>query len=437
MLGSAMPRCFSRLISAALLFAPAAHAQHQHEPHADPEQAAEHQRHPVLPPHQRLGSGTSWLPDSSPMHMIAAKAGDWLLMFQGNLAAGYNHQASDRGDEQLTALAWLMAMASRPALGGELGLRVMLSPEPFLLPGDGYPLLLQTGETWQGEPLRDRQHPHDLFMELALIQQIPLSEEIGVELYLAPVGEPAIGPTAYQHRLSAMSDPLTPLGHHWQDSTHITYGVATAGLFGKVFKLEASYFNGHEPDEERTDFDFHTPDAIAARFSLNPVRSVSAQLSWASLPAHGGHHAERVQRATTSVAHVAELGSSGYWATTLVVGNNLRGHDKGPSFLVESNLDFDGRSVLYGRAELLYKSAEALVIEDAPEEERYRLASFGLGYQYGFGPIASLTPAIGARGSIALLPSALQPEYGTRAPVGGIVYAQIRPAAMRAGSFPH
>ena len=390
------------------------------------------ERHPVLPPHSRLGSGTSWLPDSSPMHAIHAMAGNWTFMVHGNAFVGPNVQLSDRGDEQITAVNWLMGMASHPLLGGEMTLRAMLSAEPWTLPGDGYPLVLQTGETWQGERLHDRQHPHDLFMELAVLQQIPIARDLGIEIYLAPVGEPAIGPTAFPHRLSSNADPLAPLGHHWQDSTHITYGVITAGVFGERWKIEGSWFNGREPDERRWDFDFRVPDSYAARFSFQPADEWSAQASWAFLRSPEALDPEHsVHRLSTSVAHTTALAGPGYWASTLAIGVNIGGDDEGPSALLETNVDLDGHHVLFGRAEIVAKSAGALVLEGVQEETRYPIANLSFGYQYAFGPIASLTPALGVRGNVGLVPGAIEPFYGTRVPMGGMLYLQLHPAAQR------
>jgi hypothetical protein len=269
-------------------------------------------------------------------------------------------------------------------------------------------------------------------MELAILQRFTVSSELGLEVYLAPVGEPAVGPTAFMHRLSAASDPLAPLGHHWQDATHITFGVLTAGVFGRRWKLEGSWFNGREPDERRYDFDLRVPDSWAARFSFNPADAWSAQASWAYLDSPEGLHPdESVHRATTSASYTALLGERGYWATTLVFGYNFGGHDEGASVLLESNLDLDGHHVFYGRAEVLEKSASALVLQGVDEHRRFTLASLSLGYQLAFGPWGGLTPALGVRGSVSVVPSEVGAFYGTELPVGVLAYVQIRPAAMR------
>jgi hypothetical protein len=214
----------------------------------------------------RDASGTAWQPDSTPMFMWHARSGDWRLGLHTNSFFGFDG-ANSRGDDQFLSINWLMGMATHPVGTGDLTFRAMLSAEPATMPKNGYPLLLQTGESFEGEPLHDRQHPHDLFMELAARYRRPIGDTFGLELYAAPVGEPAIGPAAFPHRFTSMGDPLAPLGHHWFDSTHITFGVLTAGVFTNKLKLEGSWFNGREPDEERWDFDFRQPDSVAARLS--------------------------------------------------------------------------------------------------------------------------------------------------------------------------
>ena len=188
----------------------------------------------------REGSGTSWLPDASPMFGSMARAGGWHFMFHENLFVGWDAFDSQRGAGRMVGIGWVMGMASHPLGPGELTLRAMLSPEPATVGRGGYPLVLQSGESIDGEPLHDRQHPHDLFMELAASWTVPLGGDVALQLYVAPSGEPALGPTAFPHRPSAFSDPLAPIGHHWQDATHITFGVLTAGLFTRHLKLEAS-----------------------------------------------------------------------------------------------------------------------------------------------------------------------------------------------------
>src|SRR5947207_2195132 len=157
------------------------------------------------------------------------------------------------------------SMAQRPIGEGTFGLRAMLSPDPFM-GANGYPLLLATGETADGRtPLIDRQHPHDLFMELAASYSYNLSSNSSVFLYAGLPGEPALGPSAFMHRTSGMDIPEAPITHHWLDSTHITFGVLTAGVVMDKWKIEASAFRGREPDQHRFDLEAPRLHSFAAR----------------------------------------------------------------------------------------------------------------------------------------------------------------------------
>lgn len=386
-------------------------------------------------PHGRTGSGTSWLPDSTPMYAAHASAGEWRLMLHGALFAGWNAQGSDRGDGQLTVPNWVMGMAERPLGPTRLTLRTMLSAEPFTMPGDGYPLLLQTGETFRDRPLHDRQHPHDLFMEVAALIDIPLGESFGLQLYLAPAGESALGPTAFPHRVSALSDPLAPLGHHWQDATHISFGVLTAGLYTHAWKLEGSWFNGREPDEERLDFDLRVPDSFSGRFSVNPSKNLSVQASYGYLA--GPEELapdDPVHRLTASLTHNRPLHGGGNWASTYVLGVNAEAHHQTSSLLLESHLDLDGRNIVFGRLEGVQKTAGELVLPGGDPDEVHNIGGLGLGYLHAFPPLSGVVFGLGARGSLAYVSDEVGAFYGTQVPVGGMVFLQVRPIAAAPGA---
>lgn len=221
---------------------------------------------PLGIPQTREASGTAWLPDFSPMYAFHWSTDAWNLMLHGNVFLYYLDEGSDRGDEDFGSINWIMAMAQREALGGELTARAMLSAEPATIGECGYPDFLATGEFCDELGfLHDRQHPHDLFMELAAMYERELSERVAIQLYGGLAGEPALGPVGYPHRLSALPNPFAPVTHHWQDATHIVFGVVTAGLFTRNWKLEGSVFNGREPDENRWDLDLDALDSYSGR----------------------------------------------------------------------------------------------------------------------------------------------------------------------------
>jgi hypothetical protein len=310
----------------------------------------------------------------------------------------------------------------------------MFSLERLTLGDNGYPLLLQTGETLDGEPMIDRQHPHDLFMELAARARHPLGAGLGIELYGGLAGEPALGPVAFPHRPSAMPSPLAPLGHHWLDSSHITFGVATAGLtIRDRAKLEVSGFNGREPDEERYDLDLRGFDSIAVRAQAMPTRDLALQLSWGYLDSPEALHPETsVQRVTASIAHGTNLGRAGRASSTLAWGRNIP--DEGPAtdaLLAEAALDTHRWGIPFFRAEHVTKTGEELVMVGM-DDEVFTVHEVSVGYVYELPAVSGLRPGIGAVGTFTHLPDdELASRYGDSALFAGLVYATLRPDAPK------
>jgi hypothetical protein len=316
----------------------------------------------------------------------------------------------------------------------------MLSAEPWTIGSRGYPLLVQSGESYQGAALHDRQHPHDLFMELAALYERPLARNLGLSLYLAPVGEPAVGPVAFPHRPSAADDPLAPISHHWQDGTHITFGVLTAGVFTRSAKLEASWFNGREPDENRTNFDYagRRLDSYSARLTVNPGPRWSLSTWYAYLKSPEGLHPdESLHRTGAAVLTTQAVGSAGTWSSALIYGAN---DQIGPgrlasSVVLESTLDLDGTNSFFGRAEYVQKGAEELVIASVPQTTEYDVGALALGYLRTVGTVAGLAAGVGVRGSVNFVPSSLEAAYGSRTPAGVVIYLRLRPAGTHEGNM--
>jgi len=385
---------------------------------------------PLGLPAQQFASGTAWQPASTPMHGHMAQVGEWSLMLHYLVFAGLDVQGSERGATEGVSTHWVMGMAEHPLLGGQFTARAMLSLEPLLLGSDGYPLLLQTGETSGGQPLVDRQHPHDLFMELALRYNRALSEGLALELYAAASGEPALGPPGFPHRHSASSDPMAPLAHHWQDSTHILFGVLTAGVYSRHLKLEGSWFNGREPDEERYDLDLRVPDSWSVRLSVNPAPDWSGQISYGYLrePEFVTAPGEDVQRLSVSVTHNRPL-ESGNWASTLAWGQNRSHGAPSNAWVVESDLRM-GDNTVFGRAEYVVKSGHDFGLTGPAEEERLPVGVVALGYLRNLDVWGGLVPAIGVRAAVNVVPSELEGLYGTRLPLGGMLFVRLQPSAM-------
>lgn len=386
---------------------------------------------------QREMSGTAWQPANTPMHGFMGEVGGFDWMAHANVFAIYDWQGSERGGGEFGSVNWAMGRLGRRIGDADIGARAMFSLEPLTLGANGYPLVGQSGETLDGEPLRDRQHPHDLFMELALQYRQGFGPHFGAELYVAPAGEPALGPGGFPHRASAISDPVAPLGHHWQDATHISYGVVTGGVFVPFGKIEGSWFNGREPDEDRYDLDLRVPDSWSTRLTVAPVSAIAGQFSYGHLASPEALHPDRpVRRVTASVTVNQPLEGEGNWATTAAWGRNVEGDHAGDSALVETNLAAGTHVNLFGRVEYVVKSGEDLQVGGSPDAE-YGLGSLALGHVFTVEALPSWMVGLGVRGSVTVLPESIEDEYGTRLPLGALVYLQARPAEHETGARPN
>jgi hypothetical protein len=379
----------------------------------------------------RHASGTSWEPDTTPIRGIHFMPSDWRLMVHWNFFFGYDAQGGNRGDNQWVGIGWAMVFAQHVFAGGDFGVRLMMTPEPATVTKQGYPLLLQTGEEVNGVALHDRQHPHDLFMEAAVMYQHPLGRGLAFEFYGGPVGEPAIGPTAFPHRYSASSDPLAVLSHHWQDSTHIAFGVVTMGVFTQTLKIEGSWFNGREPDADRYDFDTRALDSASGRVQWNPTAETSFQASYAFLDSPEELEPQvSQQRITASAMFTRRLESGGIIASTLVWGRVIPSDaDATDSLVLEANYDVDGSNIFFGRAEYVRKYGTDLDLASPDNLRSYPIGSVALGYVRQLPLMGPLQFGVGARGAVGFVGDVLSRPmyYGTSTPIGGILFVQLQP----------
>jgi hypothetical protein len=385
-------------------------------------------------PMNRNGSGTGWLPDSSPMYGYMLHSKKWMYMLHGNIFVRYNNQdisnKGSRGDTKVDAPNWFMAMGQRKV--GNKGLfhfNAMFSLDP-IFGGNGYPLLLQTGETFDGKPLVDRQHPHDLFSELSIAYTESFTKDIDAFVYFGYPGEPALGPVAFMHRPSSLNNPDASLGHHWQDATHITFGVATVGFRYKIFKLDGSVFTGREPNEERYDFDKPKFDSYSYRLTINPNSTLSLQVSRAFIKSPEELHPdEDIRRTTASFMHIQPLMGENYFlSSTVVWGYNDSDHQEN-SFTIEPNLQLD-KLAIYGRYEWIEKSNEELLVEELDENAIFNINALTLGVNYTFLRQFETNLAVGVQGSLYMADSALDPFYGNN-PMSLEFYLRISPTLMK------
>lgn len=396
---------------------------------------------------QHTSSGTSIEPPSTPMHMLMGTRGGWTLMLHGNaFLADIQQQASnDRGHDQIFSTNWIMPMAQHKLGSGQVTLRTMLSLEPATIPHGFYPELFQQGETSGGRPIVDGQHPHDFVMELAALYDVHLSEHTLFSLYAAPVGDPAIGPTAYPHRASASEDPIAALGHHQQDSTHIAFNVVTVCLTKGPLRIEVSGFHGGEPNEARWHFQPSPnglkPDSYSSRVTWVPAPNWATQYSIAHITSPEAlNPLEDQRRQTASVMYSRPIGvnhdkmsmpgmdmatpATGTWSTTALWGQtkSLSTNTLEDSYLLES-LMTRRRNALYTRIEIAARTSELL--RTPVETPAGHVQTYTLGYDRDYRMTAYLHAAPGGQFTVYRTPDALAPAYG-RNPFSAVAFIRFR-----------
>ena len=374
-------------------------------------------------PGQREASGTAWQPDSSeamtgPMLMSSG----WMAMAHASVNLVYDHQSGPRGDDKAFVSGMVMGMARHPLGNGTVQFRAMLSPDPIMGPA-GYPLLLATGETANGTtPLVDRQHPHDMLMELSA----SLSQNIGLKgsafLYAGLPGEPAFGPPAFMHRESIEDSPEAPITHHWLDSTHISFGVVTAGLVLDRFKIEASRFNAREPDQHRWNIETGPLDSTSVRLSWNPTRTLALQGSWAHfIDPEQLEPGVNQTRWSASALWADDVAPGWHTAATLAWGRkSSEGHsDDGAA--AEASLKHGGWT-LFGRGEWV-ENRELLGLTPSPA---YKVGKISLGAIRDVAIADHLSLGAGAVVSLNFVPNALAPLYGSHDPTGMMAFVRLK-----------
>ena len=371
---------------------------------------------------ERESSGTAWQPDASEHHGAMAMGGDWMLMAHGVLNLVYDHQSGIRGADKAFASGMLMGMARRQLGDGTLQFKAMVSPDP-IMGKSGYPLLLASGETANGrDRLIDRQHPHDFFMELSASASQNIGKNGSVFIYGGLPGEPAFGPPAFMHREAISDSPEAPISHHWLDSTHISFGVVTAGIVLDRMKFEVSRFNGREPDQHRWNIETGPLDSTAMRLSWNPTRELALQGSW-------GHFEDPEQlepgvnqkRWSASLLYAHDIAPDWKLAGTLAWGRKTIDHRHDDAYVVEASLKHRGWT-LFGRGEM----TENRELTNGEHGPAYRVGKVSLGAVRDFRIATDWS--IGAGGLVALnfVPDALAPLYGGQNPVGVMGFVRLK-----------
>ena len=425
-------------------------ADHQHTP-TGPEAGGggAHSGHTTMrssvnigEPMSREGSGTSWMPDSSPTYAYMKMFEDGsMLMLHGTMFLRYTSIGSSRdvsvagkgSRSRADAPSMFMAMYTKPINErSQIGFRAMMSLDPIIERGYGYPLLYQSGELYGGEPIHDRQHPHDFISELAATYSYKIDDKNSFFIYAGLPGEPALGPPMYLHRPSGMNNPDAPIGHHWQDASHITFGVITAGFTHDKFKFEASAFNGTEPDENRWAFDSPKLNSFSGRLSFNPTKEWSFQISHGYLkyPERSEPDLKVLRRTTASAMYNRSFSEDRSWANSFVWGRNSSDDGNSNAFLYESNYEF-GKNSVFGRLEQVQKDAHELVLDEPHPEGNFWVGAYSLGYLREIVKDKGIDVGVGGMATFNTNPTSISGFYGGTTHAGWQLFVRLRPSRLK------
>jgi len=383
-----------------------------------------------------VSSGTSAQPRGWAMPMVMTHIGNWQLSWMAQAFIADVQQSREntppgalpRGGDKLYSTNWGMLSAQHALTGGAVMLRTMLSLEPATVTGRRFPELFQFGETAYGQPIIDGQHPHNLLMEIGVQYAHPIGKTV-LNLYYAPTGDPALGPTAFPHRASAAELPQATLGHHYEDSTHISYDVATAELAWDSVHIEAGGFHGREPGENRWNLGFGPMDSWTSRLTWLPARNWQAQISTGRL-----HHPEAIspgdeERTTASVEY-----ASGERTASIIWGRAYKtaGHYAVNAMTAEGVLPVAHKNYFTGRFEWSQRDE---LFADQPALEStlprwFDISAYTAGYTRDIGRWHDADMGIGANVSTygmgkSSARDALTNIYGNH-PWGVSMYVRVR-----------
>jgi hypothetical protein len=364
----------------------------------------------------------------------------WTFMQDATVFLMYNDQGSERGEREVKAPNWWMGMGQKRVGKGQLTLTLMLSLDPATVGKQGYSHIFEIGESFEGNPLIDHQHPHDFLMQAAAVWRQPLTKGVSLTLAGAPVGEPALGPIAFMHRSSAIENPMSPLGHHTFDSSHIAMGVLTASLDRGPFQVESSLFNGREPDENRWDLmDPGALDSWSIRGWYRPSRTWTFQVSHGFLTQPEALEEGDVRRTTASGSWLKARGE-GSTSVTAAWGRNLKLGGSYDAYLAEMTRTLS-KGAIFWRVEATQVETDVLRtgVHTAGGGRKFAHVT-GIGARDFVGAVSAGATRtlwrprawdVAAGGQVTgyAVPASLSPFYGNT-PWSFQVFVHIRPPAM-------
>jgi len=207
--------------------------------------------------------------------VTASAQQQWHSFFDGAAFGTYvTETGPTKPETRAFSTNWFIVGTERPIGGGAIFGRARLTFEPFTIPTQGYPQLLQSISPSSGGPLTDHMRAHDLVEEAAVgFEWRP------VQIYLAPVGEPPLGAEPFAQRSSSLDFAEAPFAYDVQESFHVATRVAAAALTSHFADVEYGVFHASNTTGRHTTIDDGNIDSWSARLTIAPDSKLSAQVS--------------------------------------------------------------------------------------------------------------------------------------------------------------
>lgn len=421
------------LATALLLWGPVIHAQDHAHHHEDPVPPAH--RHATGP--ADCGAMEVW--DYSMAMCMPLPMADMpmsMVMLHGNAFAVQSARKSDRGRDAFAVPNMIMAdVGTSVGDNHYVNLDLMATLEKWTFPKEGYPELLQIGESNEDElPFIDAQHPHSSpIMGLTLSDTISLGRgKDHVKIWFAPRGEATEGPIAFMHRPTGMVNPDAPLGHHiGQDVGHITSTVIGGALRLGETTIELSTFNGREPEPTKVDLPVGAPNSYAMRLTrqFGDHLYAMASASYVKEPEHHDPDLDHINRYSASI-YGDKTYDSGWACHHAFIWGLVNGYDHASalnSFAMEFWMSREAAN-FFGRLEHLQRTPnELLVAASDPDDGRW-VSALTLGYTHEIASWEGSSVGLGGSLTKDILPSEYRASYGDEALTGRLF---LRVTGMR------
>ena len=380
--------------------------------------------------HSRDASGTAWQPDASPLNAVHFMSDDWMFMVHGLVFAGWDDQSSTRrGNNLFMSTNWGMLMAQRELAGGELTLRRCCRSSPRRSDAAAIRCCCRAARRWAASRCTTasiRTTLHGARRALPPRAQrrrrrraLPRARRAS-RRSVRPASRTGARRWAIRSRRSATT------GRTRRTSASAWSRAACSRGFGK---LEASWFNGREPDANRWDLDLREPRLV--------LRSGSPRIrptNW-SLQISGGRlHSPEQPRARGRSDSSDRLGD----LRPRRLRRRQLGDDRGLRRELAAGRAADLRSAarVEPRARRAPHAVRARRVRaqdrarpgrsaSRATDNRYGTAQTTLGYLYDFAPVWSVVPGLGAAFTVDYLGHDLERFYGERVGYGFMVFARL------------